>query len=165
MDKINQIVNDYIGIILISMIAVIVILFIFLLVLINSNRKLNKRYKSLFRCEGKSLEDIIEKYMNAVEEVKEKNNTMFQMHEDILSKVDTSIRKVEMKRYKAFDDVGSDLSFSIVMLDNDNNGFVLTSIFGREDSVIYAKEIESGISRYELSTEVKEVLDSAIEME
>ena len=49
MDKINQIVNDYIGIILISMIAVIVILFIFLLVLINSNRKLNKRYKSLFR--------------------------------------------------------------------------------------------------------------------
>ena len=86
------------------MIAVILILFIFLLVLINSNRKLNKRYKSLFRCEGKSLEDIIEKYMNAVEEVKEKNNTIFELHEEILSKVDTSIRKVEMKRYKAYDD-------------------------------------------------------------
>ena len=51
------------------------------------------------------------------------------------------------------------------MLDNENNGFVLTSIFGREESVIYAKEIESGISRYELSAEEKEVLDSAMEME
>ena len=58
LDKINQIVNDNISIILISMIAVILILFIFLLVLINSNRKLNKSFKNLFRCEGKSLEDI-----------------------------------------------------------------------------------------------------------
>ena len=56
-------------------------------------------------------------------------------------------------RYKAFEDVGSDLSFSVAILDSYNDGIILTGIYSRHDSVTYAKPVDKGISRYELSEE------------
>ena len=49
-------------------------------------------------------------------------------------------------RYNAFDDMGSQLSFSLALLDDFKNGIVLTSIYGREDTVTYCKEIKDGTS-------------------
>ncbi|EQB3123730.1 DUF4446 family protein, partial [Clostridium botulinum] len=47
-------------------------------------------------------------------------------------------------------------------LDNDNSGVILTSIFGRNESTTYAKPIDKGISRYDLSDEEKQVLENCI---
>lgn len=54
--------------------------------------------------------------------------------------------------------MGSDLSFSIAMLNGNNDGIVLTGIYGRDESVVYAKPIDKGISRYDLSEEEEQVL-------
>ena len=67
-----------------------------------------------------------------------------------------------MKRYKAFEDIGSDLSYSIAMLDGNNNGVIITSIYSRNESITYAKPIDNGISRYDLSEEENSVLHQAI---
>ena len=64
--------------------------------------------------------------------------------------------------YKAFEDIGSDLSFSIAMLDENNDGLILTGIFGREESTTYVKPVDKGISRYDLSEEELTVLNEAI---
>ena len=72
------------------------------------------------------------------------------------------MQKVSVVRYKAFEDVGSDLSFSLAMLDENNDGILLTGIFGRNESTTYAKPIEKGISRYDLSEEEEEALNNAI---
>ncbi|NFP58915.1 DUF4446 family protein, partial [Clostridium botulinum] len=89
------------------------------------------------------------------EYVKEKYST-------IEKRVKALIQKVAIVRYRAFDDVGSDLSYSIAFLDNDNSGVILTSIFGRNESTTYAKPIDKGISRYDLSDEEKQVLENCI---
>lgn len=65
-------------------------------------------------------------------------------------------------RYNAFDDMGSQLSFSIALLDDFKNGFVLTSIYGREETVSYCKEVKNGTSTIPLSAEEIMVLDRAI---
>ena len=65
-------------------------------------------------------------------------------------------------RYKAFEDVGSDLSFSVALLDGENNGVILTGIYGRDYSTTYAKPIDKGISRYDLSEEELHVLNAAM---
>lgn len=70
--------------------------------------------------------------------------------------------KVSIVRYRAFEDVGSDLSYSIALLDNNNNGVILTGIYGRNESTTYAKPIDKGLSRYELSDEEKYVLKDAM---
>lgn len=58
-----------------------------------------------------------------------------------------------LERYNAFENTGSDLSFSLALLNDTEDGFVLTGIFGREDTRIYAKPVVGGKSTYHLSEE------------
>jgi len=58
-----------------------------------------------------------------------------------------------MVRYNPFDDMGSDLSFSLALLDAYSNGVVITCLFGRQSSSTYSKSITNGKSTYQLSAE------------
>lgn len=78
------------------------------------------------------------------------------------TKLTFAIQKVGFMRYNAFGDMGSDLSFSIALLDNFSDGFILTSIYGRDNNVCYAKPIKNGQSKIQLSTEEIMVIDRAI---
>jgi len=73
-----------------------------------------------------------------------------------------ALQKIGFLRYNAFADMGSELSFSIALLDKYNNGFVLTSIYGREKSVSFAKPIKNGESNVPLSPEEMIAIDRAI---
>jgi len=66
-------------------------------------------------------------------------------------------------RYNAFAKTGSDLSFSLALLNENAEGFVLTSIFGREDSRVYAKPVQGGESKYSLSEEEVEAITVAMD--
>lgn len=72
------------------------------------------------------------------------------------------LQRVAVVRYNAFSDTGSDLSFSIAILDGENNGLVLSSLYGRTESRTYAKPIQAGRSRYALSGEEQAALDQAM---
>lgn len=65
-------------------------------------------------------------------------------------------------RYNAFEKAGSDLSFSLALLDDGADGFVLTGIFGREDTRVYAKPILKGESKYSLSEEEISAIKTAM---
>ena len=49
------------------------------------------------------------------------------------------------------------------MLDSHNNGVVLSSIFGREDSRSYVKPIQDGQSSYTLTDEEQQALKEAMQ--
>jgi hypothetical protein len=66
--------------------------------------------------------------------------------------------KVGIHRYNAFSDTGSDLSFSVAILDEYQDGVLLTGIHNREQTYIYAKPIQRGQSQYTLSPEEKEAI-------
>jgi len=66
-------------------------------------------------------------------------------------------------RYNAFDKTGSDLSFSLALLNDQASGVVITSIFGREDSRVYAKPVARGKSDYTLSEEEIKAVTVAME--
>ena len=48
------------------------------------------------------------------------------------------------------------------LLNEINDGVIVTGIFGRNESTTYAKPIDKGLSRYDLSSEEKEVLQKAM---
>ena len=90
-----------------------------------------------------------------------------------LNKIDTRLSQVEIKsrigvdraellRFRAFENVGSDLSFAFALLNQDGNGVVLSSIHNREESRVYAKPIKEGMSTYSLTGEEKQVIDRAM---
>jgi hypothetical protein len=71
------------------------------------------------------------------------------------------IDKVAVVRFNPFDGLGSNQSFSLAMLDSNNRGAVITSLFSRDSNRVYAKPIENGASTYPLSREEKEAIELA----
>lgn len=163
MEEIIKIINEFGPYIMIGLMALVILLFILVIVLFRSLNKVESKYRKVTRgVNNKNLEEIIVEYLNRVEESKKISEDVKSLYENMDSRIKDCIQKVSVIRYKAFEDVGSDLSFSLAMLDENNDGIILTGIFGRNESTTYAKPIEKGISRYDLSEEEEEALNNAI---
>ncbi len=73
-------------------------------------------------------------------------------------KIRKSIRGVETVRFNPFADSGSNQSFAVVILNEDGEGVVLSSLYSRERVSIFAKPIIKHGSEYDLTDEEKEAL-------
>lgn len=73
-----------------------------------------------------------------------------------------SVQKVGIVRYNPFSGVGSDQSFSIALLDGNNNGVVITSLFTREGNRVYGKSVKNSKSEYPLSNEEEKAIKKAL---
>ena len=111
---------------------------------------------------GKNIDENLKVYMDRVQKVEDLNKEIIQYCERLDKTVDTCIQKIGIVRYNAFKDVGSNLSFTLALLDNNNYGVVLNGIYSRDNSNIYAKPIKDGKSEYILSDEEKEEIENAI---
>lgn len=163
MDMILEYIKDYdVFIVAALLVVTVILLFIQILNRVELNR-IQKKYKKLMKgTTGKSLEEMILEYKGNIEASVEKVKNVEAMYKDMDNRVRRSIQKFSIVRYKAFDDVGSDLSFSIAFLDDKNDGFVITGIYGRAECTTFAKPIENGISKYDLSEEEKLAIKNAI---
>ncbi|MNG10134.1 hypothetical protein D3C84_935860 [compost metagenome] len=70
--------------------------------------------------------------------------------------------KLGIRRYNAFNDGGSDLSFSMALLNEEQDGVIITGIHSREQMYVYAKPIAKGQSSYTLSPEEKETITQTL---
>jgi len=75
-----------------------------------------------------------------------------------------SIQKVGIVRFNPFSEVGGNQSFSIALLDGNNDGVVITSIYARDGNRVYGKSVKSGLSKYSLSQEEKLAIEKAIKI-
>src|SRR6266516_5405077 len=78
-------------------------------------------------------------------------------------RLSTVIRTVGFTRYNAFPGSGGELSFSAAFLDEAGNGMVLSSINGRSESRLYAKQIVNGRCGHGLSDEERAAIAMAID--
>ena len=111
---------------------------------------------------AKILEDIIVDNIAKMNELIVKNRQIDEDYTELKALFSRSIQKVAVHRFCAFADMGGDLSYAIALLDYQNNGIILSSIFGRQDSCTYVKPIENGVSKYPLSQEENKVLLEAM---
>lgn len=163
MENLINIINENIAFIIIGLLVIILLLFIIIISLMRSTSKLEKRYRRLTRgINNKNLEEIINSKLDEVDRAMAKSEEAINECKVIREEIKGCVNKVAIMRYKAFPDVGSDLSFSIAILDSYNDGVLITGIYSRHDSTTYAKPVDKGISRYELSEEEAYVLNEAI---
>ncbi|MBZ1345246.1 MAG: DUF4446 family protein [Candidatus Nealsonbacteria bacterium] len=73
------------------------------------------------------------------------------------------IKKVGMVRFNPFQEIGGNQSFSLVFLDGNDNGVVITSLYTREGNRVYGKPIKNGKSEYSLSKEEEKAIEKAKE--
>lgn len=161
-DFINTVGMNNIILILAGLTIVLLIAF---LILLGKVISINKRYKKfmLKLGEGKDLQEDLENYMYRVERVEKQNAEILGKINGLDKDLENCVQKVGILRYSAFQDTGSDLSFTLALLDEHDNGVVFNGIYSREMSNIYAKPVENGKSKYILSEEEQEAIKRAIE--
>ena len=124
--------------------------------------KTEKRLKRFFLGKkAKDLEDTIVSLENDIDILKKSKENTEKELADIEKKLRKSIRGLETIRFNPFPDQGSNQSFAIGMLNEENDGLVISSLYSRERMSVFAKPIKNGKSEYELTSEEKEVLKKA----
>ncbi len=143
--------------------AFILILLIVVIVQTVKFSKLSKRYKKFMAGKNaKSLEQDIEAIFadnNFLKASTEKNRRDIQ---SLYRKFEGAFQKIGIVKYDAFQQMGGQLSFSLALLDENDNGFILNSVHSSEGCYSYTKEVKQGICDISLGDEEKRALDMAM---
>jgi len=108
--------------------------------------------------EPKNLKEILAQFKDLKKEVERISEGL----ENLKKESKFSVQKVGIIRYNPFSGVGSNQSFSIALLDGNNDGLVITSIYARDGNRVYGKPVKNGNSEYSLSEEEKKAIEKAI---
>jgi len=164
MEWIMNLLEQYSGPLLIGSIALNLLTIIFLIINMGISANLKEKYRKLVRgTDGKQIESILLEHMDKVEEVHQRLDHMESQLDVFNNKLSFCVQRMGIIRYNAFNDTGSDLSYSIALLDENNDGIILTGIYGRVETVSYAKPVKNGVSNYSLSVEELQALERAKE--
>jgi hypothetical protein len=68
------------------------------------------------------------------------------------------VQGIGLVRYRAYKDTGGDQSFSLALVDGEGNGAVISALYGREATRVYAKPVQGWLSPKPLSDEEKQAL-------
>ena len=77
-------------------------------------------------------------------------------------RVDSTVSRVSVVRYDAYENTGGHQSASIALLDSSRSGVILTAIQGRDYARIYVKELDGGRAAVSLSPEEQEAVERAM---
>ena len=110
---------------------------------------------------GRESRDMLRELAITLRNIEHENRMRDKDIEQLFSLMTYCVQKVAIVRYNAFHNVGSDQSFSVALLDSEDNGVVFSGIFGRDSSTTYAKPINAGMSDYVLTGEEEEAIGIA----
>ena len=147
----------------IGMLVLILILFILLIVQMVKTSKLTKKYnKFMLGKEAGSLEDEIVNLFQDINFLKEITDTNRKEIKNLYKKMRFTYQKFGIVKYDAFKQMGGMLSFSLALLNEDNDGFIINSVHSSDGCYSYTKVIEDGKCKLALGEEEQQALDMAM---
>ncbi|MCH5267558.1 MAG: DUF4446 family protein [Lachnospiraceae bacterium] len=152
-----------IGYVVLGLVGVVLLLFIILIVMMIRNHILRKRYKQFMSGEnGKSLEKAFLDKFSSIETLEDEVKVINGNINSICTQLRTAYQKIGLVKYDAFKEIGGKLSFVLVLLTEDNNGFIINSMHStKEGCYTYAKEVVNGEVFVILSEEEQQALEEA----
>lgn len=150
------------GLIAVGVIALLALLLAVLLTVRTS--RMTRQYRVLSAADDQaSFVEVVARKTAEVEELRadvadlaaELRATQGELHQ--------ALRHVSLVRYDAFGDMGGRMSFSVAMVDDHGNGFVLTTVHARSESRTYVKQLRGGMAEVALSPEEQQAVEDVIE--
>lgn len=147
--------------------GLLIFCFIFFILCIMSLCKVSKIKKRINKFMGNketgNIEEMLNSFINQSNAIDERHSRIINDIRAIQRQIRFCIQKIGIVRYNPFEEVGGDLCYAVAILDQDNNGFVLNSVYSRDGCYTYAKPIEKGVcDKYKLSGEEKEAVERAV---
>lgn len=166
METIMDLFNEFgidVGYVVIGMAGVILIMLMMLIVTMAKNSSLRKKYNIFMAGEdGKNLEKAILEKFAAIDTLEENVDDIYKKISSINGQLVTAYQKIGLVKYDAFKEIGGKLSFVLVLLTAEDNGFIINSMHSTKDGCYtYAKEIIGGEAFVILSEEEQQALDEA----
>lgn len=152
-----------IGIIIIILLILLIILAALVISFTVRMKRMEKKLKIFMSGkDGISLEqDIItlheeNKYLKACADRNKKDIRV------LYKKAEKAFAKMGLVKYDAFQQMGGQLSFSLALLDEKNNGFIINSVHSTDGCYSYTKAVKGGACELNLSKEEEKALAIAI---
>ncbi len=143
--------------------VIMIVVLIVLLMTISKVKKMKYRLNKLVKGKDSlSLEDEINELIEDNRYLKENTENNKKDISNLYRKLESAYQKIGLVKYDAFNQMGGQLSFSLALLDENNNGFIINSVHSTEGCYSYTKEIKNGISALSLGKEEEEALAIAI---
>ncbi len=152
-----------IGYILLGMTAAILILFILLIIQISKASKLKKKYEKFMT--GKDAKSLEKEISGLFEDINLMKVTVDKNKKDIrklFHNMEYTYQKCGIVKYDAFQQMGGKLSFSLALLNERNDGFILNSVHSSDGCYSYTKEIVGGECKISLGEEEENALKLAM---
>ena len=152
--------SDYI---IIGLAVLVLILIILMIVNVVQMSKLKKKYKIFMSGKNaKHLEDTLILRLDQVDDLIIANSANEKNIRTLYKNMQKTYQKMGLVKYDAFHEMGGKLSFSLAMLDEKNNGYIINAMHSREGCYTYIKEIIDGNSVIVLAEEEQEALNQAM---
>lgn len=152
-----------IGYILVGIVTVLLIVLILLIVLLVKYSNIKKRYDKFMK--GKNASSLEEDMHGVFEDMKLLKTNTDRNKKDIrilYKNMEKTFQKLGIVKYDAFNQMGGQLSFSLALLDENNDGFIINSVHSSEGCYSYTKEIRNGTSPISLGAEEEQALSIAM---
>lgn len=154
---------DIIVVFLIASAIVILALIALNAFLIFYSYKINKKFNLLLeKGKLKDLKEVLFKQIDKTKNQEETINEVIARVKSLENISEKTFQKIGVVRFNPFNNLGGNQSFIIALLDGQNNGFVISSLFIKEGNRVYAKAIKDGKSEHSLSGEEQEALKRAM---
>lgn len=112
--------------------------------------------------EKKKLEEVLRNFLKKQENFEVESKRIEKKLDSYIEEGKLHVQKVGLIRFNPFKEIGGDHSFSLCVLDGNDDGFVITGLHTRERTRVYTKPIKKGKSKLSLADEEKKALESAI---
>ena len=105
-----------------------------------------------------NLEEALERHFGFLEDLMRKHEDLAANQRELEQAFQRAVQHVGIVRFNPFGDTGGDQSFSVALLDAHRNGVVLSSLFSRTGTRVFAKPVHRGQSRYTLTEEEQQAI-------
>lgn len=143
------------GILIIALIVAVVIM-------AGQIKAIKGRWSTLLEgTDGDNLERLLYDHLRQRVALEEDLESLRHRIQALEHKMPSTKRYLGLVRFDAFEDVGGEQSFALAVYDEQGNGAVVSSIIGRQDCRVYAKQIQNGRSSQDLSREEEQAIELA----
>ena len=151
------------SLLVVALVAAVVLLGAWVAWLQRSEAVLRRRLRRVLP-EGESggIDEVLDRQLKSVESLSERVDALNKLHHELEHLSQRTIQKVAVIRYNPFSDTGGDQSFAIALLDSLGNGVVVSSLHSRTDTRVFAKPVQSGRSKFQLSDEEQDAIRKAL---
>lgn len=162
----NQIDLRPMDLVTIALLLVTLLLLIRTFVLGGKLKRLRKSYtRFMSGTEVEDLEHIIVGLKERLHTQEQNYAVLMEGMEQIARTLRTKKGNIGIHRYNPFTDSGSDLSFSLAIVNDVEDGLVLSGLHSRDQTYIYAKPVKKGESEYTLTQEERKAISLASQRE